>query len=87
MRKINNQHWKGWIATDERYQHAIRIWSKVKSEIAGHMITSFTDDDMNGITYMIDSGARGNWGQITQLAGMKGLVANPSGRTINCRSE
>ncbi len=82
VRKINNQHWKGWITADERYQHAIRIWSKVKSEIAGHMITSFTDDDMNGITYMIDSGARGNWGQITQLAGMKGLVANPSGRTI-----
>jgi DNA-directed RNA polymerase subunit beta' len=46
------------------------------------MIEDFTADEKNGITYMIDSGARGNWGQITQLAGMKGLVANPSGRTI-----
>lgn len=82
VRKINNQHWKGWITADERYQHAIRIWSKVKSEIAVHMIRHFTESDGNGITYMIDSGARGNWGQITQLAGMKGLVANPSGRTI-----
>src|SRR4029077_15895293 len=36
----------------------------------------------NDITYVIDSGARGNWGQVTQLGGMKGLVANPSGRTI-----
>ncbi len=82
VRKINNQYWKGWITADERYQHAIRIWSKVKGEIATVMIKAFTSDDMNSITYMIDSGARGNWGQITQLAGMKGLVANPSGRTI-----
>ncbi len=82
VRKINNQYWKGWITADERYQQAIRIWSKVKSEISNHMITGFTDQEYNGITYMIDSGARGNWGQITQLAGMKGLVANPSGRTI-----
>ncbi len=82
VRKINNQYWKGWITADERYHHAIRIWSKVKTEIAATMIKRFTDSEYNGITYMIDSGARGNWGQITQLAGMKGLVANPSGRTI-----
>ena len=36
----------------------------------------------NNIFYMIDSGARGNWGQITQMCGMKGLVANPAGKTI-----
>ncbi|MDD5055201.1 MAG: DNA-directed RNA polymerase subunit beta' [Candidatus Peribacteraceae bacterium] len=82
IRKINNQYWKGWITADERYQHAIRIWSKTKSDIASTMIKHFTAADRNSITYMIDSGARGNWGQITQLAGMKGLVANPSGRTI-----
>jgi DNA-directed RNA polymerase subunit beta' len=82
VRKINNQYWKGWITADERYHHAIRIWSRVKSDIASFMIKHFTDAEYNGITYMIDSGARGNWGQITQLAGMKGLVANPSGRTI-----
>ncbi len=82
VRKINNQYWKGWITAEERYHHAIRIWSKVKSEIATLMIKAFTEDEYNNITYMIDSGARGNWGQITQLAGMKGLVANPSGRTI-----
>lgn len=82
VRRINNQYWKGWITADERYHHAIRIWSKAKSDIASVMIKHFTDDPRNSITYMIDSGARGNWGQITQLAGMKGLVANPSGRTI-----
>lgn len=82
IRKINNQYWKGWITADERYQHAIRIWSKAKGEISSTMIKHFTTEGRNSITYMIDSGARGNWGQITQLAGMKGLVANPSGRTI-----
>ncbi|MBP9850507.1 MAG: DNA-directed RNA polymerase subunit beta' [Candidatus Peribacteraceae bacterium] len=82
VRKINNQYWKGWITADERYHHAIRIWSKAKSDITTCMIKQYTGNPLNGITYMIDSGARGNWGQITQLAGMKGLVANPSGRTI-----
>jgi DNA-directed RNA polymerase subunit beta' len=82
VRKINNQYWKGWITADERYHHAIRIWSKAKGDISSSMIKCYTKDGTNSITYMIDSGARGNWGQITQLAGMKGLVANPSGRTI-----
>ena len=82
VRKINNQYWKGWITGDERYHHAIRIWSKAKSDIAATLVKTFTEMPENSITYMIDSGARGNWGQITQLCGMKGLVANPSGRTI-----
>ncbi len=82
IRKINNQYWKGWITAEERYQHAIRIWTKAKADISTTMVKHFTEQDRNSITYMIDSGARGNWGQITQLAGMKGLVANPSGRTI-----
>ena len=82
VRKINNQYWKGWITADERYQHAIRIWSKAKGDVSSAMIKTYTAEGRNSITYMIDSGARGNWGQITQLAGMKGLVANPSGRTI-----
>ncbi len=82
IQDINTLFMKGWITADERYQHAIRIWSKTKNEVAAVMIKQFTSHDRNSITYMIDSGARGNWGQITQLAGMKGLVANPSGRTI-----
>ena len=46
------------------------------------MVNDFLKEPENDITYVIDSGARGNWGQVTQLGGMKGLVANPSGRTI-----
>ena len=82
VRVINNYFWKGLITADERYSQAIRVWSKAKNEVATVMIADFLTDPENPITYVIDSGARGNWGQVTQLAGMKGLVANPSGRTI-----
>ncbi|MFH1012603.1 MAG: DNA-directed RNA polymerase subunit beta', partial [Candidatus Peregrinibacteria bacterium] len=82
VRKINNQYWKGWITEDERYNHAIHLWSRIKNDVTSHMIELFKKYPENHISYMIDSGARGNWGQITQLCGMKGLVANPSGRTI-----
>jgi DNA-directed RNA polymerase subunit beta' len=81
IRKINNYFWKGLMTADERYNHAIRIWSQTKNEISTVMIRDFMKEEENDITYVIDSGARGNWGQVTQLAGMKGLVANPSGAT------
>ncbi|MBU0727065.1 DNA-directed RNA polymerase subunit beta' [Patescibacteria group bacterium] len=82
VRKINNQYWKGWITEEERYNHAIRLWSSLKNDVTVKMVEKFKTNPENNIYYMIDSGARGNWGQITQMCGMKGLVANPSGRTI-----
>lgn len=78
-RHIHNQWWKGRISTDERYIENIRLWNKAKKDIADELKTGYPK---NNIFYMVQSGARGNWGQVTQLAGMKGLVANPSGRTI-----
>ncbi|MBI5156031.1 DNA-directed RNA polymerase subunit beta', partial [Candidatus Peregrinibacteria bacterium] len=82
IRRMNNFHWKGFITADERYMHAIRIWSETKNVVSSAMVRDFLKEPENDITYVIDSGARGNWGQVTQLGGMKGLVANPSGRTI-----
>jgi len=82
IRLMNNYFWKGFITADERYNHAIRIWSDTKNQVSNAMIKKFLTQPENDITYVIDSGARGNWGQVTQLGGMKGLVANPSGRTI-----
>ena len=82
VKKINNQYWKGWITEEERYSHAIRIWSFLKNDITNRMIEEFEQNPENHIYHMINSGARGNWGQVTQLCGMKGLVANPSGKTI-----
>lgn len=80
VKKITNHYRMGLMTDDERYNHTIRVWSKAKKDVAKVMVESI--DDENHIHYMINSGARGNWGQITQLCGMKGLVANPAGRTI-----
>ncbi len=80
VRKINNQYWKGLVTEDERYNNTIKIWSRTKNDVTSAMVDNFEDE--NHIFYMIDSQARGNWGQVTQMCGMKGLVANPAGRTI-----
>lgn len=80
IKKINNQYWKGLVTEDERYIHTVQVWTNAKSLVTDAMINAISED--NDLHYMINSGARGNWGQITQLCGMKGLVANPAGRTI-----
>jgi len=80
IRKVHDYYNRGLINAAERYLLSIRLWSKTKTEIAQEMIKGFDED--NDVFYQIDSGARGNWGQITQMCGMKGLVANPSGKTI-----
>ncbi len=80
VHQINLQYAQGLITDEERYLHTIKVWGQTKSEIASLMIKSFNDE--NHLHYMINSGARGNWGQVTQLCGMKGLVANPAGKTI-----
>jgi DNA-directed RNA polymerase subunit beta' len=80
IKKINNQYWKGLVTDDERYVHTVKVWTNAKSLITDAMIHAIPEE--NDLHYMINSGARGNWGQVTQLCGMKGLVANPAGRTI-----
>lgn len=80
VRKIQNLYWKGLITEDERYNHSIKIWSEAKSRITDVLVKNI--DEENNLHYMVNSGARGNWGQITQLCGIKGLVANPAGKTI-----
>jgi len=80
VKQISEQYESGLMTDDERYNHTIKVWSKAKSDITVVMVKGIVEE--NHIHYMIDSGARGNWGQITQLCGMKGLVANPAGKTI-----
>src|SRR3989338_6436573 len=82
IRRLNNFYWKGFITADERYMNAIKLWSETKNVIGKFISDTFEKDLENNVTYQVNSGARGNWGQVTQLSGMKGLVANPSGRTI-----
>ena len=71
---------RGLITDGERHERVISIWSDVKDVIQEKLMNSL--DKMNPIYMMSDSGARGNPSNFTQLAGMRGLMANPSGRII-----
>lgn len=82
-RKVDNvikQFRRGLITEDERYDRVISIWSSAKDTIQAKLMKSL--DRMNPIFMMSDSGARGNASNFTQLAGMRGLMANPAGRII-----
>ena len=82
VQHINQQYQQGLLTDEERYTHTIKLWNRIKSEITNEMTNFYKKDQENDVFYQINSGARGNWGHITQLAGMKGLVMSPSGRTI-----
>ena len=77
---VTNQYRRGLITNEERYDRVIDIWSKTKDELTEVLMKSM--DRYNNIMLMVDSKARGNKSQITQLGGMRGLMANPSGRII-----
>ncbi|KHD85746.1 DNA-directed RNA polymerase subunit beta' [Bacillus ginsengihumi] len=78
--KVMKQFRRGLITEDERYDRVISIWSAAKDTIQGKLMASL--DKRNPIFMMSDSGARGNASNFTQLAGMRGLMANPAGRII-----
>ncbi|AND37749.1 MULTISPECIES: DNA-directed RNA polymerase subunit beta' [Cytobacillus] len=81
--KVDNvmkQFRRGLITEDERYDRVISIWSAAKDNIQAKLMKSL--DKSNPIFMMSDSGARGNASNFTQLAGMRGLMANPAGRII-----
>ncbi|RLQ91769.1 DNA-directed RNA polymerase subunit beta' [Falsibacillus albus] len=81
--KVDNvmkQFRRGLITEEERYDRVISIWSGAKDTIQGKLMASL--DKRNPIFMMSDSGARGNASNFTQLAGMRGLMANPAGRII-----
>ncbi len=77
---VMNQYRRGLITNEERYDRVIEIWSKSKDQITDILMKSM--DRYNSIMLMVDSKARGNKSQIAQLGGMRGLMANPSGRII-----
>ncbi|MFX3624277.1 MAG: DNA-directed RNA polymerase subunit beta' [Ectobacillus sp.] len=77
---VTKQFRRGLITEEERYDRVISIWSNAKDVIQGKLMKSL--DKRNPIFMMSDSGARGNASNFTQLAGMRGLMANPSGRII-----
>ncbi|MDP9101439.1 MAG: DNA-directed RNA polymerase subunit beta' [Actinomycetota bacterium] len=78
--KIEKQYSRGVITDDERRQELIEIWTKATAEVAREMEANFPKD--NPVWMMVHSGARGNMMQVRQIAGMRGLVANPKGEII-----
>ena len=78
--KVQSQYEKGLITDDERRQELIEIWTQATNEVAKEMEENFPRT--NPVWMMVYSGARGNMMQIRQIAGMRGLVANPKGEII-----
>jgi DNA-directed RNA polymerase subunit beta' len=81
VEKIEQQFRRGLITEEERYDHVIEIWTKTKDDVTKELMVTL--DHFNPIYMMASSGARGNISQITQLAGMRGLMADPTGRIID----
>jgi DNA-directed RNA polymerase subunit beta' len=78
--KVQSQYERGLITDDERRQELINIWTEATNEVAKSMEDAFPR--ANPVFMMVHSGARGNWMQVRQIAGMRGLVANPKGEII-----
>ena len=80
VRAIEKQFKRGLLTDEERYERVVEVWSKttddVKSKIMDYM------DEFNPIRMMTDSGARGSISQVSQLAGMRGMMASPTGRPL-----
>ncbi|MEX1079741.1 MAG: DNA-directed RNA polymerase subunit beta' [Homoserinimonas sp.] len=78
--KVQSQYEKGLTTDAERRQELIEIWNRATAEVAKAMEDNIPED--NNINRMVGSGARGNWMQIRQIAGMRGLVSDPKGEII-----
>ena len=84
--EVEKQYRKGVITPGERYNKIVDIWTHCTDQISGVMLKTFDANhgkkEYNPISLMVDSGARGNKQQVRQLAGLRGLMAKPSGDII-----
>ena len=80
VEEIGKQYKRGLITEDERYSSIIKIWEKATNDVTEAMKDNF--DELNPIYMMAQSGARGNMNQLRQIAGMRGLMANTSGKAV-----
>ena len=78
--KITRNYERGLITNDERSEEVIKAWEDCTKDVAAELKKNFKK--FNPINMMLDSGARGNDSQLRQLAGMRGLIANTAGKTI-----
>ncbi len=80
--KVESQYDRGIITDDERRQQEIEIWTDATNQVTKAMQDLLQSTKFNPIDMMVGSGARGNVMQVRQIAGMRGLVANPRGEII-----
>ena len=80
--KIEQQFRRGIITDGERRQMEVEVWSEATEEVTDRMKEGLEADAFNPVNMMVGSGARGNMMQVRQIAGMRGLVANPRGDMI-----
>ena len=81
VNRVERDYNRGLITEDERYKKVVKLWSDATDEVADAMMDNMST--FNNIFMMADSGARGNRQQMRQLAGMRGLMADPSGKIID----
>ena len=80
VEQVLKQYKRGLITNDERYNQVIKIWEKATNDVKDAMKNNF--DKENPVFMMSDSGARGNLDQLKQIAGMRGLMASTTGKTV-----
>lgn len=80
VEEIENQYKEGLLTAQERHSKVIEVWTEIKDKVA--KLTRGNLRPFGPVSTIIDSGARGSWGQLTQVIGMKGLVSNPAGEII-----
>ena len=80
--KVQSLFAKGVVTDDERRQELIEIWTEATEKVTEAMMVGLKSEKFNSLDMMVGSGARGNMMQVRQIAGMRGLVANPKGDII-----
>lgn len=82
VEKINRLYTRGIVTDKERHEKVIKVWENAKDQISKKLETQLLENPRNPIYMMSDSGARGNMSNFLQLSGLRGLMSNPSGDTI-----
>ncbi len=87
VREVERRYMSGEMTYREKYNHVVSIWSEVTEKVTKEMVAEMKkqiekDKRINSVYIMVDSGARGSTDQVRQLAGMRGLMAKPSGEII-----
>ncbi len=82
VEQIAKQYKRGLITEEERYEKTLEVWSKAKEDVIEELANIANENSDNPVFIMMNSGARGSLDQFSQMAGMRGLMAKPNGKTV-----